>query len=145
MAAKKEKKPAQPKSNYAITGLYFYPSGVAEMAEKVEKSARGELEITTLNDMYLKKDLLDVKLLGRGFAWLDTGTMESLLEAAEFVHMVEKRQGIKISAPEEIAYRFGWISREELLCSAENYGKSPYGVHLRHVADDRVKSSVTKK
>ena len=135
-----EEKPANPKSNYAITGLYFYPKGVAAMAEKVKPSARGELEITTLNDMYLKKDLLDVKLFGRGFAWLDTGTMESLLEAAEFVHMVEKRQGVKISAPEEIAFRFGWISTEELLESAKLYGKSPYGRHLRQVAEDKFKS-----
>ena len=140
-----EEKPANPKSNYAITGLYFYPSGVSGMAANVTPSARGELEITTLNDMYLKKDLLDAMLLGRGFAWLDTGTMESLLEAADFVHMVEKRQGIKISAPEEIAYRFGWVSREELLESAERYGKSPYGMHLRRVADDRIISSVDKK
>ena len=137
-----EEKPANPKSNYAITGLYFYPKGVSSMAEKVVPSPRGELEITTLNDMYLKMDSLDVKLLGRGFAWMDTGTMESLLEASEFVHMVEKRQGIKISAPEEIAYRFGWISQEELLQSAEMYGKSPYGEHLRHVAADRIISDI---
>ena len=134
-----EEKPANPKSNYVITGLYFYPKGVSAMAEAVKPSARGELEITTLNDMYLKKDLLDVQLMGRGFAWLDTGTMESLLEAAEFVHMVEKRQGIKISAPEEIAYRFGWISNAELLESAKLYGKSPYGQHLTRVAEDSVK------
>ena len=136
-----EEKPAKPKSNYAITGLYFYPSGVAQMAENVKPSARGELEITTLNDMYLQQNTLDVQLLGRGFAWLDTGTMASLLEAAEFVHMVEKRQGIKISAPEEIAYRFGWISVEELLESADLYGKSPYGEHLRRVAEDRYTAS----
>ena len=135
-----EEKPAVPKSNYAITGLYFYPKGVADMAAEVKPSARGELEITTLNEMYLKQDLLDVKLLGRGFAWLDTGTMESLLEAAEFIHMVEKRQGVKISAPEEIAFRFGWISTEELLESAQLYGKSPYGRHLRQVAEDKFKS-----
>ena len=134
-----EEKPANPKSNYAITGLYFYPKGVSAMAETVKPSARGELEITTLNDMYLKQDVLDVQLMGRGFAWLDTGTMESLLEAAEFVHMVEKRQGIKISAPEEIAYRFGWISNAELLESAKLYGKSPYGQHLTRVAEDSVK------
>ena len=134
-----EEKPANPKSNYAVTGLYFYPKGVAEMAENVKPSARGELEITTLNDMYLQQDKLDVQLLGRGFAWLDTGTMESLLEAAEFVHMVEKRQGMKISAPEEIAYRFGWINKEELLESAKLYGKSPYGQHLTRVAEDQVK------
>ena len=135
-----EEKPAHPKSNYAITGLYFYPAGVSPMAEEVKPSARGELEITTLNDMYLKQQHLDVKLFGRGFAWLDTGTMESLLEAAEFVHMVEKRQGVKISAPEEIAFRFGWISTEELLASADLYGKSPYGRHLRQVAEDKFKS-----
>lgn len=139
-----EEKPANPKSNYAITGLYFYPKGVSAMAEEVKPSARGELEITTLNDMYLKQDKLDVQLMGRGYAWLDTGTMESLLEAAEFVHMVEKRQGVKISAPEEIAYRFGWISVEELLESAKLYGKSPYGQHLTHVAEDRLISDVNK-
>ena len=140
-----EEKPAAPKSNYAITGLYFYPRGVSAMAGQVTPSARGELEITTLNDMYLQQGILDAELLGRGFAWLDTGTMESLLEAAEFVHMVEKRQGIKISAPEEIAYRFQWINQAELLASAERYGKSPYGMHLRRVADDRIVSSVTRK
>lgn len=134
-----EEKPSEPKSHYAITGLYFYPKGVSEMAEAVEPSARGELEITTLNDMYLQKDNLDVQLMGRGFAWLDTGTMESLLEAAEFVHMVEKRQSVKISAPEEIAYRFGWITTEELLKSAAMYGKSPYGQHLIRVAQDQVR------
>ena len=133
-----EEKPQKPKSNYAITGLYFYPKGVSDMAEQVKPSARGELEITTLNEMYLKQNRLDVQLMGRGFAWLDTGTMESLLEAAEFVHMVEKRQSVKISAPEEIAYRFGWISTDELLESAKMYGKSPYGQHLVRVAEDRV-------
>ena len=134
-----EEKPANPKSHYAITGLYFYPRGVAAMAEHVKPSARGELEITTLNDMYLQQEKLDVQLMGRGFAWLDTGTMESLLEAAEFVHMVEKRQSVKISAPEEIAYRSGWITTQQLLESAELYGKSPYGKHLTRVAEDRVK------
>ena len=134
-----EEKPRQPKSNYAITGLYFYPKGVSALAEEVKPSARGELEITTLNDMYLQQDKLDVQLLGRGFAWLDTGTMESLLEAAEFVHMVEKRQGIKIAAPEEIAYRFGWINKDELLASANLYGKSPYGEHLKRVAEDQIR------
>ena len=109
------------------------------MAKAVKPSARGELEITTLNDMYLKKDLLDVQLLGRGFAWLDTGTMDSLVEAADFVQMVEKRQGIKISAPEEIAFRNGWIDREKLLESAERYGKSPYGLHLKAVATGKVR------
>ena len=140
-----EEKPKHPKSNYCITGLYFYPKGVAEMAEAVKPSARGELEITTLNDMYLQQDRLDVQLLGRGFAWLDTGTMESLLEAAEFVHMVEKRQGMKISAPEEIAYRFGWISKKELLESAKLYGKSPYGQHLTRVAEERIISYMDRK
>lgn len=133
------RKPAQPKSNYAITGLYFYPKNVSAMAHEVKPSARGELEITTLNEMYLKQDRLDVQLLGRGFAWLDTGTMDSLVEAADFVQMVEKRQGIKISAPEEIAYKNGWISKEKLLESAERYGKSPYGAHLKAVAEGKVR------
>ena len=132
-----EEKPEHPKSNYAITGLYFYPKGVSELAKQVRPSARGELEITTLNDMYLHRGILDANIFGRGFAWLDTGTMESLLEAAEFVHMVEKRQGMKISAPEEIAFRFGWISTQELLESADLYGKSPYGHHLRQVAEEK--------
>ena len=135
-----EEKPVSPKSNYAVTGLYFYPSGVSDLAAQVKPSARGELEITTLNQMYLHRDRLDVQLMGRGFAWLDTGTMESLLEAAEFVHMIEKRQSVKISAPEEIAYRSGWITREELLESAKVYGKSPYGQHLNRVAEDRIRS-----
>ena len=134
-----EEKPANPKSHYAITGLYFYPKEVSAMAEAVKPSARGELEITTLNDMYLQQGNLDVQLMGRGFAWLDTGTMESLLEAAEFVHMVEKRQSVKISAPEEIAYRFGWITAEQLLESAKLYGKSPYGQQLNRVAEDQIK------
>lgn len=133
-----EEKPQNPKSNYAITGLYFYPKGVSAMAEQVKPSARGELEITTLNEMYLHQGKLDVQLMGRGYAWLDTGTMESLLEAAEFVHMVEKRQSVKISAPEEIAYRFGWITTAQLLESAALYGKSPYGRHLTRVAEDRI-------
>lgn len=132
-----EEKPKNPKSNYCITGLYFYPAGVSEMAKQVKPSPRGELEITTLNDMYLKEDKLNVQLLGRGFAWLDTGTMDSLVEAANFVQMIEKRQGIKISAPEEIAYKNGWIDREKLLESAERYGKSPYGEHLKNVADGK--------
>ncbi len=134
-----EEKPEHPKSSYAITGLYFYPKGVSAMAEQVKPSRRGELEITTLNELYLHEGNLDVQLMGRGFAWLDTGTMESLLEAAEFVHMVEKRQGVKISALEEIAYRSGWITTEQLLESAKMYGKSPYGEHLRRVAEDRIK------
>lgn len=130
-----EEKPAQPKSNYAITGLYFYPSGVSAMAKQVQPSARGELEITTLNNMYLKQHSLKVKLLGRGYAWLDAGTMESLLAAGEFVHMIEQRQGLKISAPEEIAYRYKWIDEKQLLAAADKYGKSPYGAHLRAVAE----------
>ena len=134
-----EEKPANPKSNYAVTGLYFYPAGVSAMAHEVKPSARGELEITTLNEMYLTKSQLDVQLLGRGVAWLDTGTMDSLVEAADFVHMVEKRQSIKISAPEEIAFRNGWIDKEKLLESAERYGKSPYGMHLKAVAFGKVR------
>lgn len=133
-----EEKPARPKSNYAVTGLYFYPKGVSAQAKGVRPSARGELEITTLNEMYLKQDLLNVQLFGRGYAWLDTGTMDSLVDAADFVRILEKRQGIKISAPEEIAYRFGWIDRAQLLQSAALYGKSPYGEHLRNVAEDKV-------
>ena len=134
-----EEKPAQPKSNYAVTGLYFYPAGVSAMAKEVKPSARGELEITTLNDMYLKEDRLNVQLLGRGFAWLDTGTMDSLVEAADFVQMIEKRQGITISAPEEIAYINQWIDKEKLLESASRYGKSPDGAHLKAVAEGKVK------
>ena len=134
-----EEKPANPKSNYAITGLYFYDKRVAKMAKEVKPSARGELEITTLNDMYLQQGDLNVQLLGRGFAWLDTGTMDSLVDAADFVRMIEKRQGIKISAPEEIAFKYGWISREKLLESAERYGKSPYGQHLKNVADGKLR------
>ena len=133
-----EEKPQEPKSNYAVTGLYFYPSGVSKMAESVRPSARGELEITTLNDMYLRDKKLDVQLLGRGFAWLDTGTVDSLVDAADFVRMIEKRQGIKISAPEEIAYKNGWITKKQLLESAQQYGKSPYGKHLRKVADNKL-------
>ena len=133
-----EEKPANPKSNYAVTGLYFYPAGVSDMAAKVKPSARGELEITTLNAMYLEQGNLGVEIMGRGYAWLDTGTMESLLEASEFVHMIEKRQGMKISAPEEIAYRHKWIDRDQLLSCAEKYGKSPYGKHLHAVADEKI-------
>ena len=134
-----EEKPKKPKSNYAVTGLYFYPGDVSKRANEVKPSERGELEITTLNEMYLHDGMLDVKLLGRGFAWLDTGTMDSLLEAAEFVQMVAKRQGIKISAPEEIAYSYGWITKEQLLKSAKAYGKSPYGLHLKAVANGKVR------
>ena len=134
-----EEKPKQPKSNYAVTGLYFYPGDVAARANQVRPSERGELEITTLNEMYLKDGLLDVQLLGRGFAWLDTGTMQSLLQAANFVETIQTRQGITISAPEEIAYINGWIDSQKLLESARLYGKSPYGDHLRAVAEARIK------
>lgn len=134
-----EEKPSNPKSNYAVTGLYFYPAGVSDRANAVKPSARGELEITTLNDMYLNDGLLDVQLLGRGFAWLDTGTVSSLLDAANFVEMIQNRQGITISAPEEIAFINGWISKNDLIQSAEAYGKSPYGAHLRAVAEGKVK------
>ncbi len=134
-----EEKPANPKSNYAVTGLYFYPAGVSTKANQVKPSARGELEITTLNEMYLNDENLDVQLLGRGFAWLDTGTMDSLAEATNFVQMVQNRQGIEISAPEEIAFINKWIDREGLLRSAEKYGKSPYGIHLKKVAEGKIK------
>jgi glucose-1-phosphate thymidylyltransferase len=133
-----EEKPKHPKSNYAITGLYFYPKGVSKRANEVKPSARGELEITTLNEMYLNDDLLDVQLLGRGFAWLDTGTMDSLVEASDFVRMVENRQSIQISALEEIAYLKGWIDQQKLLESAAKYGKSPYGQHLKRVAEGKI-------
>lgn len=134
-----EEKPKHPKSNYCITGLYFYPKGVAEMAKQVKPSARGELEITSLNELYLKKDKLNARLLGRGFAWMDTGTIDSLVESSFFIQMIEKRQGIKISVPEEIAYRNNWIDKEQLIASAEKYGKSPYGAYLKKVADGYVK------
>lgn len=132
-----EEKPQQPKSNYAITGLYFYPAGVSAMAKQVRPSARGELEITDLNRLYLEQGDLKVQILGRGFAWLDTGTMESLMEAASFVQTVQNRQGVVISAPEEVAYYAKWITKEQLLESAALYGKSPYGEHLRNVAEDK--------
>ena len=134
-----EEKPEKPKSNYAVTGLYFYPAGVSAMAGEVKPSARGELEITTLNEMYLKEGKLDVQLLSRGFAWLDTGTMDSLADASDFVRVIQKRQGIQIAAPEEIAYKNGWISKEELLESAEKYKKSSYGQHLLKVAEGKMR------
>jgi len=133
-----EEKPKEPKSNYAITGLYFYPSGVSKEAKKVKPSERGELEITTLNDSYLNNQILNVELLGRGYAWLDTGTMESLAEATDFVRLIQTRQGIQISAPEEISYINKWISKDELLESSQRYGKSPYGEHLRRVAEGKI-------
>ena len=133
-----EEKPKTPKSNYCITGLYFYDKRVCEMAKQVKPSARGELEITTLNDMYLQDGSLRAKIMGRGFAWLDTGTMDTLIEAGSFVQMIERRQSIKIAALEEIAYHKGWISKEKLLESAERYGKSPYGEHLKRVAEGKI-------
>lgn len=134
-----EEKPKEPKSNYAVTGLYFYPKGISDVAKQVKPSARGELEITTLNEMYLAEGLLDVQLLGRGFAWFDTGTMQNLLQAADFIEMIQSRQGITISAPEEIAYINGFIDKAKLMESAKLYGKSPYGEHLLTVAEGRIK------
>lgn len=133
-----EEKPANPKSNYAVTGLYFYDRRVCEWAKKLKPSSRGELEITDLNRLYLEDGSLHVITLGRGYAWLDTGTVDSLAEASEFVRVVESREGIQISALEEIAYRNGWISKEELCCAVERYGKSLYGKHLRQVAEGRI-------
>lgn len=133
-----EEKPKNPKSNYAIVGLYFYPKGVSEMAEQVKPSARGELEITTLNDMYLKQGRLQAQLLGRGFTWIDAGTVDSLRRATNFVCMIEQYQGMTISAPEEIAFRLGWIDANQLEDSAIKYGKSPYGEHLRAVLEGKV-------
>lgn len=135
-----EEKPEHPKSNYCITGLYFYDERVSQLACQIKPSARGELEITSLNDLYLQDGTLDVQLLGRGFAWLDTGTMDSLVEAADFIRMIENRQAIKISAPEEIAFRNGWITKDLLLESAKRYGKSPYGIHLKRVAEGDIAS-----
>ena len=132
-----EEKPKNPKSNYCVTGLYFYDKRVVSLAKDVKPSARGELEITSLNNLYLADESLKGIILGRGFAWLDTGTMDSLIEASEFVQMTEKRQGVKISAPEEIAFRNGWIDKETLMTSALRYGKSPYGQHLKNVAEGK--------
>ena len=133
-----EEKPENPKSNYAVTGLYFYDSRVCELAKQVKPSARGELEITTLNQMYLEDSSLNVVTLGRGYAWLDTGTMESLFEASEFVRAVERSQGLSVSVVEETAYQNGWIDRERLLAAADKYGKSVYGQHLRKVAEGKI-------
>lgn len=135
-----EEKPQKPKSQYVVTGLYFYPIGVAKEAKKVQPSERGELEITELNNIYLREERLQTQIMGRGFAWLDTGTMENLLEAGEFVHMIQKRQSIIISAPEEIGYRNGWIDTQMLNEAAGKYGKSSYGKHLRMVAEGKVLS-----
>ena len=133
-----EEKPEVPKSNYAVTGLYFYDNRVVEYAKALKPSKRGELEITDINQIYLQNGDLDIRLMGRGFAWLDTGTVENLMNAANFIRTVEKLQAIKISAPEEIAYNMRWISREALLRSAEKYGKSSYGQHLRAVAEGKI-------
>lgn len=133
-----EEKPTQPKSNYAVTGLYFYPAGVAAMAKEVKPSARGELEITTLNGMYLEVEKLNVALLGRGFSWFDTGTMNSLLDAACFIRMMQEYQGMTVSSPEEIAYRYKWITKEELVATVGKYGKSTYGKRLLDVAEGKV-------
>lgn len=133
-----EEKPRHPKSNYCITGLYFYPAGVAELAAEVTPSARGELEITSLNQLYLGKEQLLCQILGRGFAWMDTGTMDSLQEASAFIQTVQKRQGLMICAPEEIAYHFGWITKEELLKAARSHGKSDYGKYLRKLAEMKI-------
>lgn len=133
-----EEKPENPKSNYCITGLYFYDNRVVELAKRIEPSDRGELEITDLNKLYLEEDNLEVQILGRGFAWIDTGTIDSLMEASTFVQTVQNRQGVVISAPEEIAYHEKWISKEKLIESAKLYGKSPYGEHLMRVAENKL-------
>ena len=134
-----EEKPQHPKSNYCITGLYFYDNRVVDMAKRVKPSARGELEITDLNRFYLEDGTLNVQLLSRGYAWLDTGTMDSLVDAADFVRTIETRQGSQIAALEEIAFNEGWIDKETLLQSAQRYGKSPYGQHLMHVAEGKIR------
>lgn len=133
-----EEKPAEPKSNYAVTGLYFYPTGVGEMAKMVKPSKRGELEITTLNKMYLEQDKLDCDIMGRGFSWFDTGTTDSLMKAASFIQLVQGVQGCIVSAPEEIAYRFHMISKEQLIEASKNYGNSNYGKHLMVVANGKM-------
>ena len=131
-------KPEHPASNYAVTGLYFYDERVVEFAKRIKPSARGELEITDLNRMYLEDGSLNVQTLGRGYAWLDTGTMDSLFEAGEFVRTVQRAQGLPIAVAEEIAFENGWIDREQLMKAAEKYGKSPYGKHLKDVADNKI-------
>lgn len=132
-----EEKPRQPRSNYCVTGLYFYDGRAAELARRLTPSSRGELEITDLNRLYWEEDRLRVQVLGRGFAWMDTGTVDSLMRAAVFVEAVQNRQGVVISAPEEIAYQADWIDQDALLEAAALYGKSPYGEHLRRVAEGR--------
>lgn len=135
-----EEKPSNPKSNYAVTGLYFYPKGVSKMAKEVKPSSRGELEITTLNQMYLDKNELNVEIFGRGYTWLDTGTMDSLAEACNFVRTVQNLQGVGISVLEEIAYKNKWISKKQLLNSIEKNGKSEYATHLKRVIEDKIYS-----
>lgn len=139
-----EEKPEKPKSPWAITGLYFYDNRCVEYAKNQKPSARGELEITDLNRVYLENGELDVKLLGRGYAWLDTGTMDSLIDAGDFVRTIQNQQGIRISAPEEIAYRKGWIGKDKLIESAEKYGKSDYGKYLKLVATDDMLGGIIK-
>lgn len=134
-----EEKPENPKSNYCVTGLYFYDKTVVEKAKRVKPSARGELEITDLNKMYLDEEKLNVKILGRGFTWLDTGTVDSLVDASDFVKTIETRQGIIISAPEEIAYKSGWITIDDLKKAIEKYGKSAYGKHLKNIVDGKIR------
>lgn len=134
-----EEKPNSPKSNYAVTGLYFYPAGVSKRARQVKPSDRGEFEITTLNEMYLEEDLLDCDVMGRGFSWFDTGTMDSLMQASVFIQTIQNMQGIIVASPEEIAYRYGMISKEKLLEAAKVYGRSSYGKHLIAVADGRMR------
>ncbi len=134
-----EEKPEHPKSNYCVTGLYFYDNRVVDFAKKVKPSARGELEITDLNRMYLEDGSLNVVTLGRGYAWLDTGTMDALADATEFIKVIENRQGVQVSAVEEIGYKNGWIDKEKLIESAEKYGKSVYGQHLKNVANGKIK------
>ena len=134
-----EEKPQEPKSNYAVTGLYFYPAGVSEKAKRIKPSARGELEITTLNQLYLVAGLLDCDIMGRGFSWLDTGTMDSLIQAGNFIQMLQNMQGILVNAPEEIAYRYHFITKQQLEESARTYGKSNYGKYLMDVAEGKMR------
>ena len=139
-----EEKPSQPKSNYAVVGLYFYDNSVVEYASTLKPSARGEYEITDLNRIFLEKGDLDLQVLGRGFSWVDTGTIESMADAANYVRSIEHIQGIRISVPEEIAFYNGWISEGELLATAEEYGKSPYGQYLKNIAKGNIQDTITK-
>ncbi len=134
-----EEKPQNPKSNYCVTGLYFYPKGVSKLAKQIKPSARGELEITSLNNMYLEQKRLHVTTLGRGYSWLDTGTHESLIEASDYIKMLEEHQGLKVCCPEEIAYKNGWISKDKLIESGKLMEKNQYGQHLLNVAEGKIK------